>query len=173
MAIIITVDFHGARAWSCTTIFRNCVTRKSLLCTIYQANPLDSLDKLGGCFVLLYRARIDLRAPFRVLSFLFREVSWKRMETERHAFRAYRISIRTLFTILWILHHVWKRRRKLGIISKRMTCYDRDNKFIVKINFTLHNFFHLVVEYNKYTYRRDITMSLTLETSDNRRERHW
>lgn len=53
-----------------------------------------------------------------------------------------------------------------------MTCYDRDNKFIVKINFTLHNFFHLVVEYNKYTYRRDITMSLTLETSDNRRERH-
>lgn len=45
-----------------------------MLCTIYQANPLDSLDKLG-CFVLLYRARIDLRPPFRVLLFCFREVS--------------------------------------------------------------------------------------------------
>lgn len=36
--------------------------------------------------------------------------------------------------------------------------YYRD-KFIEKINFAFHNFFHLV-EYNKYTYRRDITMSI-------------
>lgn len=96
-----------------------------------------------------------------------------RMETERHTLFE-RIEFRYVLFLLFYGFCITfaKRRRKLGIISKRMTCYDRDNKFIVKINFTLHNFFHLVVEYNKYTYRRDITMSLTLETSDNRRERH-
>lgn len=95
-----------------------------------------------------------------------------RMETERHTLFE-RIEFRyVLFLLFYGFCITFENGGGSWESFLRMTCYDRNNKFIVKINFTLHNFFHLVVEYNKYTYRRDITMSLTLETSDNRRERH-
>lgn len=95
-----------------------------------------------------------------------------RMETERHTLFE-RIEFRyVLFLLFYGFCITFENGGGSWESFLPMTCYDRDNKFIVKINFTLHNFFHLVVEYNKYTYRRDITMSLTLETSDNRRERH-
>lgn len=106
-----------------------------MLCTIYQANPLDSLDKLG-CFVLLYRARIDLRAPFRVLFFVFAKFL-ARMETERYAFRAEFLPRYVLVSVDFA-SRLRIRYEKEGISTN------------LSRKLTFDNFFHLI-EYNLYT----------------------
>lgn len=67
-------------------------------------------------------------------------------------------SIRTLFTTRRFCITFEKGGGSWESFLRTILLYYRD-KFIEKINFAFHNFFHLV-EYNKYTYRRDITMSI-------------
>lgn len=105
-----------------------------MLCTIYQANPLDSLDKLG-CFVLLYRARIDLRPPFRVLLFCFREVSCADGDRTIRFPSRISASICARFLGFCIWEFVTKKEGISTNLSRKLT---------------FDNFFHLI-EYNLYT----------------------
>lgn len=123
-----------------------------MLCTIYQANPLDSLDKLG-CFVLLYRARIDLRAPFRVLLFCFREVSCADGD-------------RTIRFPSRISASICARFRGFCITFENSLRKGRNfYELVEKINnfSTIFSTLLNITCIHKYSYRRDICSALILE----------
>lgn len=154
--------YHGRFPWSTClvvyddrrTIFRNCVTRKSwcLLSIIYQANPL------GQTWLFRFALSSTDRSPGAISCFV--------VFVSRSFLRGWRPND-TLFEQNFCLdtyafYHSSITFEKGGgsweSFLRTTLLYYRD-KFIEKINFAFHNFFHLV-EYNKYAYRRDITMSI-------------